>query len=107
MARRLAAGGAVERVIRVSVVVNSEMVRFRAELRAESIEEAVRLAALSYPGGEVRVLFPIDPDTFFVEESAPAPGGASTGEGGQASPRRTFQVRGTDRRLKSALEPTT
>jgi hypothetical protein len=58
----------VERVIRVSVAVGSETVRFRAE----SIEEAVRLASVSYPGGTVRVLFPIDPNSFFIEKPVPA-----------------------------------
>ncbi len=59
-------------MIRVSVVVSSGAIRFRAEVQAESIEEAVRLAALNYSSGEVRVLFPIDAEAFFIEESASA-----------------------------------
>jgi hypothetical protein len=59
-------------MIRVSVMVSRGPVHFRAEVRAESIEEAVRLAAASYSGGEVRMLFPIDAETFFIDESAPA-----------------------------------
>ena len=43
----------MERVIQVSVAVSTAAVRFRAEVRAEGIEEAVRLTAASYPGGEV------------------------------------------------------
>jgi hypothetical protein len=59
-------------MIRVSV--SSGPVRFRAEVRAKSIEEVVRLAAVSYLGREVKVLFPIDAEVFFIEESALAVG---------------------------------
>jgi hypothetical protein len=55
-------------VIRVTAAVGSGADRFKAEVRAESIEDAVRSAAAIYPDGEVRVLFPIDPKMFFVEE---------------------------------------
>ena len=65
----------MERVIRVSVAVSSGAVPFRVEVRAASIEEAVRLAAVSYPGGELKVLFPIDPESFFAEEAVPAEDG--------------------------------
>ena len=57
-------------MIRVSVAVSSGADRFKADVRAESIEDAVRSAAAIYPDGEVRVLFPIDPKVFFVEEYA-------------------------------------
>ena len=61
-------------MIRVSVAVSTGAIRFKVELRAESIEDAVRLATAVYPDGEVRVLFPIDPEAFFMEESAPVLG---------------------------------
>ncbi len=64
----------MERVIRVSVVVSNGVVCFRTKVQGESIEEAVRLAAMSHSGGEVRVLFPIDAEAFFIEESASAMG---------------------------------
>jgi hypothetical protein len=38
----------------------------RAEVRAESIERAVRLAYARYSGCKARVLLPIDPITFFA-----------------------------------------
>ena len=39
---------------------------FRVEIRAQSIEQAVRQVLASHPGCEARVLFPIDPEAFFV-----------------------------------------
>jgi hypothetical protein len=36
------------------------------DVRDESIERAVRLVLAIYRGCEVRVLFPIDPEAFFV-----------------------------------------
>ncbi len=67
--------GAAERMISVSVEVSSGSVRFRVEVRVESIEEEeVRLAAVSHPGSEVKLMSPIDPDTLFIEKSAPALG---------------------------------
>ena len=36
------------------------------EVEAESIEWALRQASVSYPGWEARVVFPIDPEGFFV-----------------------------------------
>ncbi len=55
-------------MIRVSVAVSSGADRFKAEVRAEGIEDAVRLAAGIYPDGEAGVLFPIDSGAFFAED---------------------------------------
>ena len=60
--------GATKRMISVSVEVSSSSARLTAGIRAESIEEAVRVATASHPGCEVRVLFPIDPEVFFAED---------------------------------------
>ncbi len=57
-------------MIRISIEVDSGDARFRAAVRAESIERAMGLASARYPGTEVRVLFPIDPDSFFCREGA-------------------------------------
>ncbi len=54
-------------MIRISVEVNSDAASFRAVVCAESIEGAVGIARARYPGSEVGVLFPIDPETFFVQ----------------------------------------
>jgi hypothetical protein len=61
-------------VIRISVQVGSETSTLRAVVRAESIQRAVGLARTRYPGSEVRVVFPIDPEAFFERESLPAEG---------------------------------
>ena len=54
-------------MIRVRVEVSDRAgSSFRAEVRAESMEQAVRLALESYPDFHARVLFPIEPETFFV-----------------------------------------
>ncbi len=54
-------------MIRISVEVSSDAASFRAVVYAESIEQAVGIARARYPGCEVGVLFPIDPETFFVQ----------------------------------------
>ncbi len=56
-------------VIRISVEVDGDAgACFRTAVRAESIERAVGVASVRYPGSEVRVLFPIDPETFFCKD---------------------------------------
>jgi hypothetical protein len=59
-------------VIQVSVEVGGDSGRFSASVRAETIEQAVSLASTRYAGSEVRVLFPIDPESFFVGDQGPA-----------------------------------
>ena len=56
-------------MIRVSVQVISGTARFRVTIHAESIEKALEIAARQNPGKECEVTFPIDPETFFVENS--------------------------------------
>ena len=54
-------------MIRVSVEVSGgEAAHFRVEVRAPSIERAVRLATIRYPDCGIRLLFPIDPHAFFL-----------------------------------------
>lgn len=60
-----------ECVIRISVEICRGETRFRAAVWAESIERALSLARRRYPRGEARVLFPIEPDAFFVNEVVP------------------------------------
>lgn len=57
-------------MIRVSVEVGGRVPHFRLTLRAQSIERAVSMVRARYPDCEVKVMFPIDPDTFFAEEVA-------------------------------------
>jgi len=56
-------------MIRISVQVSSGTARFRVAVQAESIERALESVVRQYPGKECEVTFPIDPETFFVEDS--------------------------------------
>jgi hypothetical protein len=56
-------------MIRISVQVSSGTARFRVTIQAESIERALEIVARQNPGKECEVAFPIDPETFFVEDS--------------------------------------
>ena len=56
-------------MIRISVQVSSGTARFRVVVRAESIERAVEYVARQYPGKACEVAFPIDPESFFVEDT--------------------------------------
>ena len=56
-------------MIRVCVEVCSGTARFRAAVWVESIERALSLIRAQYPGGEAKVIFPIEP--FFVGENMP------------------------------------
>ena len=55
-------------MIRISVQVSSGTARFRVAIQAESIERALEIVARQNPGKEYEVAFPIDPETFFVED---------------------------------------
>ena len=57
-------------MIRISIQVSSGAARFRVMVQAESIERALEIAERHNPGKECEVTFPIDPETFFVEDSA-------------------------------------
>ena len=56
-------------MIKISVQVSSDTARFRVTAQAESIERALEIVARQNPGKECEVTFPIDPETFFVEDS--------------------------------------
>jgi hypothetical protein len=56
-------------MIRISVQVSSGTARFRVAVQAESIERALESVVRQYPGKVCEVTFPIDPETFFVEDS--------------------------------------
>jgi coproporphyrinogen III oxidase-like Fe-S oxidoreductase len=57
-------------MIRISVQVSSGAARFRVAVQAESIERALENVERRYPDKVCQVTFPIDPETFFVEDSA-------------------------------------
>ncbi len=67
--RYLHAEGRCGEIVRISVQVSNGAARFRVMVQAESIERALEIVARQNPGKECEVTFPIDPETFFVEDS--------------------------------------
>ena len=63
-------------MIRVSMEVREGAALSRTTVQAESIREAVSITRRRYPGRDVRVKFPIDPEDFFIE--GPAEGNSRT-----------------------------
>jgi hypothetical protein len=59
-------------MVKVSVEVRNGATHFRVGVRAKSIRRALGVVRASYPNDEVRVMFPIEPDGFFVNGSARA-----------------------------------
>ncbi len=53
----------------------------RATVQAESIREAVSITRGRYPGREVRVMFPIDPEDFFIGGQAKSRQSRAEGDG--------------------------
>ena len=53
-------------MIRVFVEVLERAAPLRVEVRAESISQAVGSIEERHPGRKVQVVFPIDPEEFFV-----------------------------------------
>jgi hypothetical protein len=60
------------KMVKVSVEVRSGTARFQVGVRARSIREALGLVGGKYPHSEVRVVFPIEPEGYFVDGSAQA-----------------------------------
>jgi hypothetical protein len=56
-------------MIRISVRVSGGTARFSVAIQAESIERALEIVAMQNPGRACEVVFPIDPETFFVDEA--------------------------------------
>ncbi len=57
-------------MVKVSVEVRNGHASFDVAAQAENIQQAVSLVRGCYPGGDVRVKFPINPEDFFVNDSA-------------------------------------
>jgi hypothetical protein len=71
-------------LVNLSVEVSGEGGAFTVPVRAESVRRAAEFVASSFPGSEVRVVFPIDGDGFFaddggIEELGTAPRAPSAG----------------------------
>jgi hypothetical protein len=63
-------------MIKVSMEVREGAALSTAIVQAESIRKAVSITRERYPGRDVRVKFPIDPEEFFIE--GPAEGASRT-----------------------------
>ncbi len=61
-------------MVRITVEVGRGAVRYRVAVQAESIRRALEIVEGTNPGREIRVTFPIDPESFFVEESTAVAG---------------------------------
>jgi hypothetical protein len=57
-----------QRMVKVSVEVRSGTAHFRVGVQAQSIRRALSMVGGRYPQGEVRVVFPTEPEGFFVQE---------------------------------------
>ena len=55
-------------MIRISIEVRSGAARFKVLAQAESIEGALEIAKRYNSGRECKVVFPIDPEGFLVED---------------------------------------
>ncbi len=58
------------RVVRIAIEVGAGAARYRVAVQAVSIRRALEIVEGLNPGNDFRVAFPIDPETFFVEDSA-------------------------------------
>jgi hypothetical protein len=56
-------------VVRVSVEVRNGATHFRVGVQAPSINRAINLVGAFYSSCDVRVIFPIDLEGFFVEDA--------------------------------------
>jgi hypothetical protein len=57
-------------MVKASIEVHSKTACFVVAVQAKSIQRALSIVATRYPGSVARVKFPIEPEGFFVEDSA-------------------------------------
>jgi hypothetical protein len=57
-------------MICVSIEIRESTVTHRVQITAPSIEQALKVARGGKPGRRVRLVFPIDPEAFFVPEDS-------------------------------------
>jgi hypothetical protein len=55
-------------MIRVTVEINEGALTYRVRVTAPSIERALEITGEGKPGRRVRLLFPMDPEAYFVPE---------------------------------------
>jgi hypothetical protein len=57
-------------MVKVSIEVHSGTARFTVAIKASSIRQALSLVAARHPSSVTRVNFPLDPESFLVEDAA-------------------------------------
>jgi hypothetical protein len=57
-------------MVKVSIGVRDGTARFMVGVKANNIQQALRIVQTRYPAKVATVKFPIDPEGFFVEERA-------------------------------------
>jgi len=57
-------------MICVSIEIREGVLTHRVQITAPSIERALKVAGGGKPGRRVRLLFPIDPEAFFIPEDS-------------------------------------
>jgi hypothetical protein len=55
-------------MVKVSMEVRSGAAHFDVGVQADSIQRAMSLVKQRYPKGSVKVKFPIEPESYFVED---------------------------------------
>ena len=57
-------------MVKVSIEVHDGTARFTVAVNAQSVRQALSIVAARHPASVARVKFPINPESFFVEDSA-------------------------------------
>ena len=57
-------------MVKVSIEVRDGAAHFTVAVKAQSVQQALNLVQARYPGNTARLKFPIDPESFFIEDSA-------------------------------------
>ena len=57
-------------MVKVSIEVHDGTARFMVAIKAQSIQHALSTVATRHPLSVTKVKLPIDPESFFVEDSA-------------------------------------
>jgi hypothetical protein len=57
-------------MVKVSIEVHNRRARFTVDVQAKNIHQALSIVAARHPSSTVRVKFPINPESFFVKDSA-------------------------------------
>ena len=57
-------------MVKVSIEVHDGTARFTVAVKAQSVRQALSIVAARHPTSVARVKVPINPESFFVEDSA-------------------------------------